>query len=122
MDDPFSALMPSNSMGAATQWVEETMTGSLAVSVAVIAVAATGLAMFSGRLDLRKAATVIMGCFVLFGSAGVAKGLLNLATGQAPILADEQGSPEPMKRSPPLSGSTAPQQFDPYAGAAMPVQ
>ena len=63
--DPFSHS--ANALPAAATWIAALLTGSLATSVAVLAIGATGLAMLSGRVSLRDGARVVIGCFVLFG-------------------------------------------------------
>jgi len=41
----------------------------------VIAVAAVGLMMLTGRINWRYGATVILGCFILFGAASIVAGI-----------------------------------------------
>ena len=48
-------------------------------SVAVIAVAMVGFMMLTGRLNWRFGATVIIGCFILFGSAAIVSGIQSTA-------------------------------------------
>jgi len=62
----------------AVQWLEGTVLGTIATTVAVIAVASIGFLALSGRIDIRRALTVILGCFVLFGSSSIVAGLQNL--------------------------------------------
>lgn len=72
---------------AGTQWVQELLLGPVATSIAVIAVASLGLLMLSGRMNIWRAATVLVGCFILFGAASIAKGLHGVRsafTGKAP--------------------------------------
>lgn len=52
----------------------------MATSIAVIAVASIGLLMLSGRVRMRRGATVILGCFILFGVATIAQGFRAAAT------------------------------------------
>ena len=59
----------------AVMWMQNTLLGNVATAVAVIAVAAVGLMMLSGRLNWRHGATVIIGCFVLFGAATIVEGI-----------------------------------------------
>jgi len=120
MGDPFSAVMPTNSLAASVQWLAAVMTGSVAMAIAVIAVAAMGLAMMSGRINLRGSAATILGCFVVFGAPSLAHAFLALA-------ATVPEGPPPAERSPepatyPLQQSGVSKSDDPYAGAAMPVQ
>ncbi|KUR74025.1 TrbC/VirB2 family protein [Novosphingobium sp. FSW06-99] len=59
----------------AVTWMQDTLLGEVASGVAVIAVAAVGFLMLSGRLNWRYGATVIVGCFVLFGAATIVGGI-----------------------------------------------
>ena len=56
---------------AALGWLQGTLLGNVATAVAVMAVAAVGFMMLTGRLNWRFGATVIIGCFVLFGAASI---------------------------------------------------
>ena len=60
---------------AALGWLQGTLLGNVATAVAVIAVAMVGFMMLTGRLNWRFGATVIVGCFVLFGSAAIVSGI-----------------------------------------------
>jgi type IV secretion system protein VirB2 len=65
----------------AVSWVQGTLLGNVATAVAVIAVGATGLMMLTGRIDWRRGATVIIGCFVMFGAAAIVAGIRSIAAG-----------------------------------------
>ena len=65
----------SGAIVGAVHWVEGTLLGTVATVVAVISVAAVGLLMLTGRLNWRYGATVILGCFVLFGAASIVAGI-----------------------------------------------
>lgn len=60
---------------AAVGWVQGTLLGNVATSVAVIAVAIVGFMMLTGRMNWRHGVTVIIGCFVLFGAAAIVAGI-----------------------------------------------
>jgi type IV secretory pathway VirB2 component (pilin) len=64
---------------AALAWMEGTLLGNVATAVAVMAVAAVGFMMLTGRLNWRFGATVIVGCFVLFGAASIVSGIQSAA-------------------------------------------
>lgn len=64
---------------AALAWLQGTLLGNVATSVAVIAVAMVGFMMLTGRLNWRFGATVIVGCFILFGSAAIVSGIQSTA-------------------------------------------
>ena len=63
----------------AVRWLEGTLLGTIATVVAVIAVASVGLLMLTGRINGRYGATVIIGCFILFGEASIVGGIQSTA-------------------------------------------
>lgn len=65
----------------AVNWIQGTLLGNVATAIAVIAVGATGLMMLMGRLDWRRGATVIIGCFVVFGAAAIVAGIRSISSG-----------------------------------------
>ena len=64
---------------SALGWMQSTLLGSVATAVAVMAVAAVGFMMLTGRMNWRFGATVIIGCFVLFGAASIVGGIQSAA-------------------------------------------
>jgi type IV secretion system protein VirB2 len=60
---------------AALGWLQGTLLGNVATAVAVIAVAMVGFMMLTGRMNWRFGATVIVGCFVLFGASAIVTGI-----------------------------------------------
>lgn len=66
---------------AAMAWLQGTLMGNVATAVAVMAVAAVGFMMLTGRLNWRMGATVIVGCFILFGAASIVSGIQAAAGG-----------------------------------------
>ena len=60
---------------AALGWVQGTLLGNVATAVAVIAVAMVGFMMLTGRLNWRMGATVVLGCFILFGATTIVGGI-----------------------------------------------
>jgi type IV secretory pathway VirB2 component (pilin) len=60
---------------AALLWLQGTLLGNVATAVAVMAVAAVGFMMLTGRLNWRFGATVIIGCFILFGASAIVAGI-----------------------------------------------
>ena len=82
---PGAALAQANPQGSgpivsALSWLQGTLLGNVATSVAVIAVAMVGFMMLTGRLNWRVGATVIIGCFILFGSAAIVSGIQSPAS------------------------------------------
>lgn len=64
---------------AAVDWVQATLLGNIATTVAVIAVAIVGFMMLTGRVNWRHGAMVIVGCFVLFGATVIVAGIQTAA-------------------------------------------
>ena len=64
---------------AALAWMQGTLLGNVATAVAVMAVAAVGFMMLTGRINWRFGATVIVGCFILFGAASIVSGIQSTA-------------------------------------------
>jgi len=60
---------------SAVRWLQGTLLGTVATVVAVIAVASVGFLMLTGRINWRYGATVILGCFILFGAASIVAGI-----------------------------------------------
>jgi type IV secretion system protein VirB2 len=60
---------------AAVYWLQGTLLGNIATAIAVMAVAATGFMMLTGRLEWRRGAIVILGCFIVFGAAAIVSGI-----------------------------------------------
>ncbi len=71
----------SGAIVAAVNWLQGTLLGTVATVVAVIAVASVGFLMLTGRMNWRYGATVILGCFILFGAAGIVGGIQSAASG-----------------------------------------
>lgn len=76
----FSDPAGSGVIVSAVRWLEGTLLGTIATVVAVIAVATVGLLMLTGRINWRYGATVILGCFILFGAASIVAGIQSTAT------------------------------------------
>src|SRR6478736_7848815 len=64
---------------AALGWMQGTLLGTVATAVAVMAVAAVGFMMLTGRMNWRFGATVIIGCFILFGTGAIVSGIQSAA-------------------------------------------
>ena len=79
---PASAADPQGSgpIVNALEWLQGTLLGNVATAVAVIAVAMVGFMMLTGRMNWRFGATVIIGCFILFGAGAIVTGIQSAAT------------------------------------------
>lgn len=63
----------------ALTWLQSTLLGTVATVAAVIAVGVVGFLMLTGRMNWRYGATVILGCFILFGAASIVAGIQSAA-------------------------------------------
>lgn len=116
-----SLLDPAGSdvVVAAVWWLQATLLGTIATTIAVIAVSWVGLMMLSGRTNIRYGLTVMAGCFILFGAGTIAAGIQSsLGQGDlagAPYALPQQTDPPPLPTRPSTSS-------DPYAGASVPTR
>lgn len=126
---PFLASHPSSGsladpagadvIAAAAAWLQGTLLGTVATSIAIVAVSSVGLMMLAGRVPVRRGLTVIGGCFILFGAPAIAAGIQSsLGTGGVVPVAGAParltGPPAPTPEPPPVASR------DPYAGASVP--
>jgi type IV secretory pathway VirB2 component (pilin) len=108
----------SNVIVAALSWLQGTMLGTAATSIAIVAVACVGLSMLTGRASVRRGVTVILGCFILFGASSIVASFQSLGGSEisyppVPIPPAIAAAPAPAPAAP------APA-YDPYAGASVP--
>lgn len=97
-------------------WLQGTLLGTIATSVAVIAVAWLGMLMLAGRLEIRRGLTTILGCFILFGASAIAGGIQGFAgAGGGTEMAYTPAPVAPPVQPPPPTSNA-----DPYAGASLP--
>ena len=71
----------SGALLGAVNWLQGTLLGNVATAVAVVAVAAVGFMMLTGRMNWRYGATVVVGLFILFGAASIVAGIRSAAGG-----------------------------------------
>lgn len=109
----------SGALVAAVQWLESLLLGSVATSVAVLAVAAVGLMMLGGRIPARRGLAVIAGSFILFGATSIAAGLQSLTSSEA--ASSPYAPPDPQPLPPPAPPPAPAGEYDPYAGASVPA-
>jgi type IV secretory pathway VirB2 component (pilin) len=116
----FAKIVPTNASAitAATSWIEAVLTGSVATGLATLAIAGVGFGLLAGRVELRRAAQVVVGCFILFGAPVLVRELTGALRGNSIAVPDMANgpsvSPPPAPRQPPGG--------DPYAGAAVPME
>jgi len=122
---PLSEPAAINPLLSASNWLESTLLGTFATAIAVIAVAAQGLMLLTGRLQARRGMALLAGCFLVFGASTIANGIRSvLGDGdRSGKVAAVARAPEPlpsmMVTAPPLPTRTS-RPYDPYAGAAVP--
>jgi type IV secretory pathway VirB2 component (pilin) len=105
---------------AATDWIATLLFGSVGTSIAIIAVACLGFAMFTGRLPLRRAGQIILGCFIFFGARTISDSILTANQTSDVIASPTRSNPAPViypTVSPKIEAGVS--AYDPYAGAAL---
>lgn len=102
---------------AAIRWLEGVLLGSLATTIGVIAIAAIGLLMLGGYVPVRRGASAVLGCFILFGAPGIVAGLRSAIPESFPRAMAEESLPQ--VQQPAMPRPPSPQGYDPYAGAAV---
>lgn len=78
---PFADPEGSGPIVAALDWMQGSLLGNVATTAAVIAVAAVGFMMLTGRMNWRYGITVVVGCFILFGATSIVAGIRAAAGG-----------------------------------------
>lgn len=114
MTTPF-APQDSEPLSHAAGWLVTLITGELSLPLCTLAVAFIGFMILRGRLELRRSAAVVLGCFVLLGAPTIAGAFLRF--GEAAARSAGSGSNADANlgdRSP-----VPPADYDPYAGASM---
>jgi type IV secretory pathway VirB2 component (pilin) len=69
----------SGPLVAAVNWVVALLTGPIAISVGVVAVAICGFMMLTGRLNWKHGLTVLIGLFIVFGAPAIVVGIRGAA-------------------------------------------
>lgn len=106
----------SGALVGALGWLQGTLLGTVATTIAVIAVASVGFLMLAGRIEWRRGVTVVVGCFVLFGAMSIVAGIRGLAADNVePPAIPAYVAPPPVVRPSPVPTVM----YDPYAGASV---
>ena len=115
-------MINSNVFISVVVWLQSALLGSIATTIAIFAVASIGFLMLTGRIDLRRAAQVVFGCFIIFGASTIASGIIRAVEGRRsdPDLVSAALPPPPQLAPPPAIPTAAATPYDPYAGAALP--
>jgi hypothetical protein len=100
----------------AIYWLQGALLGTAATIIAILAVASLGLLMLTGRTDLRRAARVIIGCFIVFSASAIASGIGGTLA-PAPL-----APPVPEPRPAYVPSVPRPTSADPFPGASIPKQ
>jgi type IV secretion system protein VirB2 len=111
--------MQPNAVASSIVWVENALLGSVAVTIATLAIGALGLMMLTGRMDVRRGVQAVVGCFVIFGASSIASGMISAF--DRSVDRSQQTAPGSTSVGlPPEPGNLPVRQYDPYAGAAIP--
>ena len=112
-----NALSPTepSALVAAVNWLQGTMLGSFATTVAIIAIAWIGFEMLTGRSNIRSGSRRVIGCFILLGAPVIVAGFRDPAA-NVQIYADP-AAVAPAPRVPAVATNAQP--FDPYGGSSL---
>lgn len=113
---------PPTVFSAALQWLEATAIGPIATGIAVIAIASVGFQLLSGRIDVRRGAQVIVGCFILLGASSIAIGIMDAVDASQGTDESQLAAAAPVYAPSPHQPASPAPPHDPYAGAALPVR
>jgi type IV secretory pathway VirB2 component (pilin) len=105
---------------AAVEWLQQTLTGTLATTVAIIAIAWFGLMMISGRIPRRRGLQLVLGCFIVFGASTIGASLTHILGSADRDVMEVPGPGVVVATVPPPTQRVPPVNYDPYAGAALP--
>ena len=70
----------SNAITFSLAWLQGTLLGIIATTLAVIAIALIGFLMLTGRINAR-APRVVFGCSIIFGASTIAQGIMAAGSG-----------------------------------------
>ena len=115
---PNISVQNDDALAVAVKWVESRLLGSIATSIAILAVATLGAALLWGRSDIRSGGRVVLGAYILFGAPVIVYELNHAPNAREtarPDLAPQMSS----NPAAPAMPRNAPA-HDPYAGAAVP--
>lgn len=107
------------SIDSATQWVTGLASGSMASALLTLAIAGIGFGMLSGRLPIRRAGLVIVGCFIFIGAPTIALALMGWTDGEARVAENSSEIFNPTTELQPAQTEIVQEGYDPYAGAAL---
>ncbi|HEX8527862.1 TrbC/VirB2 family protein [Allosphingosinicella sp.] len=106
-------------MVAAVSWLQFAFLGTIATTVAIIAVSAVGFMMLAGRASVRHGAGVIVGSFMLFGASSIVAGIQSSVA--SPDFVSVSNVPPPPATTPQTTAPAVspPPADDPYAAASV---
>lgn len=110
---PFDAA-GSDALGSAVAWIGGLVTGSIAATLCVFAIAFLGVLLFTGRIPVRTGLRTVVGCFVLLGAPIIASALFGF--GEQSV---NDGFPSPTVAEPNARAPLPQSIYDPYAGASL---
>lgn len=70
-----SASTGPSAIATAIGWAQALVSGPFAVSLMTVAIALVGFGMLTGRIAFRRAAMVLLGCFLIVGSPEISSTL-----------------------------------------------
>ena len=108
----------NSALANAAHWIESSLTGSAATSIAIIALALSAIAMLQGRIYIGRLGKVALGALILFGSPFLASELIRSLSAREQVSTQIANAGSSVPPSPTIP-KNAPVN-DPYAGASVP--
>jgi len=110
---------------SATSWLSSGLVASFTTTIAVIAIATMGLLLLFGRIDIRRAARLVVGCFIIFGASAIAQGIFAGLTGDRAGDIAQVSTPPPAPPPAPVNpkpnaspATPGANPFDPYGSGS----
>lgn len=107
-----------SSFEGALVWLENLLLGEIATAIAVVGVAVIGFRLLRGDLAVRDGGRIILGCFILFGSAGIGRALGEVSGPASETGRIGESLDQRFEATPEAPSSDNP--FDPYVGDRRP--
>lgn len=105
------------SIETAILWLLTLVSGTFATTIMVLAIAFAAYAMLLGHVSIGRLGQIVLGCFILVGSAEIGGAITDLVPrGDVVLTLPEQYEPRALPEPPPPPPARRGNPFDPYAG------
>ncbi len=103
---------------AGIHWLLALVSGPVITTLLTLSIAFVALGMLFGHVSFRRAGQVVLGSFILVGSAEIAQSLIELIPREnEQLIVPERHAPARILPDAPLAPARDGNPFDPYAGS-----